>query len=367
MLNPAVNRPTNLTSFVATAILLVSTAIASEATAQSPALVEFFSAGKTKTGLALAELAHEVVVLGRDGSLHSVDPQGRSPIRYIDGKYAPVSAMEIRSDLKAEFGKNFEVVSTQNFLVVQPRNRGKRWPDMFEQSHRGFVTYMSKRGVKVRKGRFPMVAVVFPDQRAMYNEFRRLKIDVSRVAGLYSTTTNRVMAHDGGRISVIAATVRHEAAHQSAFNYGVHSRVTDTPKWITEGIGQMFEPAAMTSTQSGSSIRDRVNMDSMRYIRAKYQVRNDAQFSKAIFQLIGDDTMFRNDSTVDAAYALSWAMMFYLAERQPKEFARLLNHTAKRPPFRPYPRSERVRDFEKIVGVESFDFSKRVSWFLQSL
>ena len=60
-------------------------------------------------------------------------------------------------------------------------------------------------------------------------------------------------------------------------------------------------------------------------------------------------------------------MMFYLAERQPRAFAKILNHTASRPPFRGYTRSERIRDVEEIVGLDTFEFSKRVSWFLQSL
>ena len=256
-------------SWISLALTLVF--CSTTASAQGPALVEFFSAGKTKRGLALVELANEVVVLGRDGWLHSVDPNGRSPIRRVSGQYSPVSAIEIRNELTAEFGRDFEVLTTKNFLVVQPRGRGQRWPDLFEQSHRSFVTYMSKRGVNVRKGRFPMVAVVFPDQKAMYDEFTRLNIDVSRVAGLYSNKSNRVMTHDGGRIDLTAETVRHEAAHQSAFNYGVHSRVTDTPKWITEGIGQMFESANMTDSRAGAHARERVNRESMRFIRAHVQ------------------------------------------------------------------------------------------------
>ena len=338
---------------------------AGTADAQSAGLVEFFSAGKVKRGLALVELANEVVVLGRDGSLNSIDPRGRHPVRSLSGDYRPVTAAELRNQLRREFGKDFEVIATKNFLVVQPQGRGNRWPDLFEQSHREFVTYMSKHGVDVREGRFPMVAVVFPDQVAMYDEFKRQKIDVSRVVGLYSNNSNRVMTHDGGRLSSIAATVRHEAAHQSAFNSGVHSRVNDTPKWITEGIGQMFESAVMT--RSGSHVRDRVNHDSMRFIAAKYRGRNDVRLSEGMIRLIEDDTMFADDDAVEAAYSLSWAMMFYLAERQPKEFTKLLEHTANRPPFRAYPRAERVRDFERIVGVDTFEFTKRVNWFLQSL
>ncbi len=309
-----------------------------------------------------------MVVIGRDGWLHSLDPRSsEAQIRPLEGRYQPASAAELRNSLRGEFGSDFEVLATTNFLVVQPTGRGDRWPDLFEQSHRSFVSYMVRRGVNVRDGRFPMVAVVYPDQVAMYDALKKLKIDISRVSGLYSNNSNRVMTHDGGQLSSIAATVRHEAAHQSAFNTGVHSRVNDTPKWISEGIGQMFEPPAMTDPRGGTRLSDRINRDSLLFIKATYDGRDDVQFSRDVMQLVSDDLMFADDQRVERAYADSWAMMFYLAERQPKAFAQILNHTSARPPFKVYPRTERVRDFEKIVGIDTFEFSKRVSWFLKSL
>ena len=60
-------------------------------------------------------------------------------------------------------------------------------------------------------------------------------------------------------------------------------------------------------------------------------------------------------------------MMFYLSEREPKAFAGLLNHTASRPPFQEYTRKERLKDFERIVGVDTFEFSKRLAWYLKEL
>ncbi len=338
--------------------------------AQTTGMVEFFASGRLQKGLPLVELTHELVVIGRDGWMHSLDPRKpESQIRSLGEPYAPASIPEVRADLQTEFGRDFEVISTQNFLIVQPRGRGDRWARLFEQSHRGFITYMGKRDVHVRQGRFPMVAIVFPDETSMYQEFDKLNIEVKRVAGLYSGDSNRVMTHDGGRSSQIAATVRHEAAHQSAFNSGIHSRVNDTPRWITEGIGQLFEPAAMTDTRGASRLTDRVNQDSLRYLQTNFQTRKDqdVKFSEAVMQLISDDSMFENPKQIDDAYAVSWAMMFYLAERDPEAFAEILNHTAKRPPFQPYSRSHRLRDLERISGADTFEFSKRVSWFLDSL
>lgn len=348
-------------------VVLVFAVTSQQSCGQTPGMIEFFSSGKTRKGMALVDLTGEMIVLGRDGSMHSLDPINDQSIKRVSGTYTPASAAELRNNLRAEYGRNYEVIATKNFLVVQPTNRGNRWPNLFEQSHRAFTTYMTRRGVNVRKGRFPMVAVVFPDQKAMYSEFKRMKIDVSRVSGVYSNDSNRVLTHDGGHAELIAATVRHEAAHQSAFNSGIHSRVVDTPKWITEGIGQMFERPAMVSSGGGSQIRERANTDSMRVIKAKLSGRNEEKYYQHVVQLIGDDTMFENDKSVDKAYAVSWSMMFYLAERQPREFGKLLNHTASRPPFRKYDRIDRIKDFEKIVGVEMFEFAKRVRRFIESL
>ncbi len=347
---------------------LLALGLLSTANAQTTGMVEFFADGRLQRGMALVDLAHELVVIGRDGWMHSLDPRKpETKVRPLDERYEPISGTELRNELRSEFGRNTEVIATKNFLVVQPRGRGERWPRLFEQSHRAFITYMDKRGVKIRQGRFPMVAIVFPDEQAMYREFKKQDIDAKRVAGLYSGNSNRVMTHDGGRSADIAATVRHEAAHQSAFNSGVHSRVNDTPRWITEGVGQMFEPAAMTDPRGGSRLPDRVNRESLGFLNAKFTDRHDVRFAQTVMQLISDDTMFDNQKQVDEAYAVSWAMMFYLAERQPDDFAKLLNHTAMRPPFKEYTRRQRVRDVERIVGVDTFEFSKRISWFLQSL
>lgn len=335
--------------------------------ANPPGSVQFFAAGKIRQGIALADFAHEMIVMGRDGWIHSIDPRDpKSKVNPLTERYEPATVVELRNDLQREFGRAFEVVATKNFLVVQPRGRGDRWPRLFESSHRSFTDFMKKLGVTVREGRFPMVAVVFPDQAAMYREFQRHGIEVTRVAGLYSGESNRVMTHDGGHSAQIAATVRHEAAHQSGFNTGVHSRLNETPRWITEGIGQMFEPEAMVNSRS-ASVRERLNAESMAYLARHFDDRHDTRLSEAVMELVSDDKMFESERQIEGAYHVAWAMMFYLAERKPQAFARLLNHTSARPPFQPYPRAERIKDFERIVGVDTFEFSKRMAWYLQEL
>lgn len=337
-------------------------------TPRGPQSVQLLVNSQWQIGLHLIDSATESLVIAEDGWLHTVAATKRDErMRTTDERFEPASATRMRNQLRAEFGPTFEVVATSNFLVVQPRGRGDRWPKMFENSHRSFVEYMSKRGVKVRTGRFPMVAVVLPDARAMYAELDRLGIDVSRVAGIYANRCNRVMTHDGGRLSDIAATVRHEAAHQSAFNSGVHSRVNDTPSWITEGIGQMFEPEALASGRSGTDLSDRVNRESLNHLRKKLSFRNANDITEWVEQLVDGDEAFRDAGNVHTAYAVAWAMMFYLSERDSDTFADILNFTATRPPFESYRRGQRRIDFERIVGTDTVTFSKRLARFLISL
>ena len=336
--------------------------------AAAPRLVEFHVGGRVQRGLRLITIGNESVIIGRDGWLHSLDPaDAGNSIAAVQGQYSPISATQMRNQLRDEFGNRFEVVATKHFLVVQPNGRGPRWPDTFEQSHRAFLQYMRQRGVRIRQGRFPMVAIVFPDSQSMYAELARLEIDVSRVAGVYANNCNRVMTHDGGHLSETGATVRHEAAHQSAFNSGAHSRINDTPSWMTEGIGQMFEPAAMSDGRAGSQIRDRINRDSLDTIQKTYGDLSEPAFAETVRTLIRSDSMFADSAQVDRAYAVSWAMMFYLAEREPDTFAQLLNFTATRPPFQTYEPAEKFADFERIVGCDSWEFSQRVAWFLRSI
>lgn len=350
-------------------LTLVSWVVLAPATgfAVAPGLIEFSLAGNELRGIPIMDFPSELIVLGRDGQLHTLTGKAKEDIRTLEGSYQPASTMEMKTRLQREFGREYEVLSTKHFLVVQPRGRGNRWPEMFERSHRAFVSYMSRRGIKIRRGRFPMVAVVMPDSAAMYAELKRMDVNVERVAGIYARESNRVITHDGGHWKYIASTVRHEAAHQSAYNYNVHSRVVITPRWVSEGIGQMFEPESMVSGQSGQTSRDRVNADSLEVIRRRYDGGRSPEFAAAVRDLVGTNEMFNNPKTTGDAYAVAWAMMFYLAEREPQRFANVISGTSSRGTYQPYDRFARLADFERWVGTDVDEFSKKVAWFMKSL
>jgi hypothetical protein len=327
-------------------------------------LVQFPAQGRFLTGLSLARNASTWLILGTDGQLHYLENTASfAEVTPIEGEFTPATSMELRASLTREFGPSFEVVPTKHFLIVQPRGRGTKWPETFEGLHRQFTHQLKKRGVQVRTGKFPMVAVVFPDRTSLHTELARQKLPTASIAGIYIANSNRVYTHDESSTGTTLAVLRHEAAHQSAFNSNIHSRLNTTPKWITEGLGMLFEPPAMADGRP-STFAQRVNEEALLQLSSRYR---DPQQSLAsdIRRLVTHDTMFDQSREVQSAYAISWLMMFYLSERRPNAFAQTLNHTAARPPFVEYSPTQRLQDFQRITGLSPDQLAQEAKRFLE--
>lgn len=339
------------------------------ASAQPPKVVELSTGSETLIGLQLIQASNLYLLLATDGQLHHLrTPPSPASVRTLNSPFTPDSAVAMRAKLAREFGPKMEVIATKHFLVVQPQGRGKHWPEMFENLHRQFTHQMRLRGVNVRSGRFPMVAVVLADRAAPQAELSRQQISGGNIAGVYVTSSNRVYTFDGGMNELTAAVIRHEAAHQSAFNCNVHSRLNETPKWISEGLGMMFEPAAMSNSASSDRGRpnERVNAEAMLLLRMRY-ADGTRSLSSDLRRLISGDEMFKSPAEISDAYALAWLAMYFLAERKPAQFAALLNHTTARPAFESYSAAARVADFSRIIGRSIEDTTVDIKAFMPFL
>jgi hypothetical protein len=71
---------------------------------------------------------------------------------------------------------------------------------------------------------------------------------------------------------------------------------------------------------------------------------------EALSELVASDRQFRGQSTF--AYALSWALTFYLVETEPAKYEKYLARTADRPPFTEYTAAERTADFTAVFGSD---------------
>jgi hypothetical protein len=189
------------------------------------------------------------------------------------------------------------------------------------------------------------------------------------VLGYYSLTSNRIVLYDvgGGRADArawqwSAATIIHEATHQTAFNTGVHSRYAAPPVWVAEGLATMFEAPGVYDSRSFAKRSDRVNQGRLGQFNQLVAPRHKAEMLQ---EIVAGDAPFRRNAA--AAYAEAWALTFFLVETDSRRYADYLARTAKRPAFTAYTAGERTSDFTAEFGDDWRMLEARFLRFIQGL
>jgi hypothetical protein len=324
--------------------------------------------GQTLEGTPLAFNEKKVYFLGRDGQLTEFAPQEATNYSQVPGDFHGYSQAEIRGLLLQEFGRSFEVSGVGHYLVVHPAGKRDQWAPRFEELYRSFVHYFAARGWQLTEPRFPLVAVVYPRQADFFQQASREGLPPHNgVLGYYSPLTNRIVMYDaaasgqGWDRADNADTIIHEAAHQSAFNCGVHSRFGNPPRWVIEGLGTMFEARGVWQSQTYKHQSDRINRGRLEAWRRVISRRP----SDAIAQLVSSDRLYARDPHL--AYAEGWALSFFLCETMPKKYFEYLSRTAARPAFKDYSSQERLQDFTSIFGTDLRMLDARMERFLAGL
>lgn len=350
-------------------MLLVLSVIASAESRAEKFMVELEVAGKRIEGTPLVWSNTDVFLLARDGHLWTFDPKQAERYRRTADHFTSLSAADIRSTLKEEFGRQFDVSGTGHYLVVHPRGQRDAWAPRFEELYRNFMRYFSARGLEPSRPQFPLVAVVFPNQQDFlkYADRTGAKL-LPNTLGFYSPVSNRITLYDvtGGETNdadwqINAETIVHEAIHQMAFNTGVHSRYCMPPRWVAEGLGTMFEARGVWNSKQFSQQSDRVNQ--YRHLAFKEYVKKRKAGSLAEF--ITTERLFESDP--EGAYAEAWALTFFLFETQPKRYVEYLQRTAARPAFSDYRDPDRLTDFTKSFGPDLRMLEKRYLKFMAGL
>jgi hypothetical protein len=293
-----------------------------------------------------------VVLLDRDGRLWDFEAQDAAQIQKTTTTFRAYTAAMMRSRLQKEFGTGFEVSGTGHYLVVHPAGERDQWNMRFEELYRSFVHYFLVRGLAVREPDFPLVAVVFKSR----GDFQRFSAREGTsldpgVVGYYWPVSNRVALYDqtagqgkDADWAETAATIIHEATHQTAFNCGIHNRFAPPPRWVTEGLGTLFEAPGVWDSRNHPRRQDRINPGQMR----DFQAGVGRHKLDVLVKLISSDRLF--DSDPQTAYAEAWAFTWFLVETRPREYARYLVRTAGRPAFQTPTSVERLADFTAIFG-----------------
>jgi hypothetical protein len=344
-------------------------AIAMPVAAAEP-LVRVEIPGRKIDGTILARDSQTTFLLARDGQCLDFANQDARRLIPLGGSFQSYSQAEVRGQLLAEFGRGYEVSGVGHYLVVHPAGQRDEWAPRFESLYRSFVHYFAARGWRLSEPQFPLVAVVYPRQVDFHAAAKRDGVPPSStLLGYYSPASNRILLYDitagrgGADWTVNADTIIHEAAHQSAFNTGVHSRFAHTPRWVAEGLGTMFEARGVWQSRTYQHQADRIN----RTLLAAYRqyVASGRRPKDAIAKFIASDRPY--ESSTEHAYPEGWALSFFLCETEPKKYFRYLAKTASTPPFTAYRSPERLKDFTDVFGSDLAMLDARLQRFIAGL
>jgi len=301
-------------------------------------------------GLPIHWGARDVALLEPSGKIQVFEAGDVSHHRILEDVFQPHTLQQASLELQAELGSEFETVVAGPYVIGAPIGEAKRWETRFRALLAGYVRYFEVRGWPLRNPDFPLTVIVLPTREDFFRigskEVGGQKM-ASNLAGMYVPRTNRCLlyhishAKSSTNWEATEATIVHEAVHQLAYNTGAHERLFEHPLWFVEGLATMFEvPAVYDSSVHSSTIEARMHQEKLAAIHA---LGLDAVRLGAYFQsLIASDDLFRTQP--EAAYALSWALTYYLVERMPRQYLDLVASQRSRG-FHLYSPGDRELDF----------------------
>lgn len=363
--SPETLRKVQIGSLAVTLALLVGTILSGQ---DQLARVSF--EGKNYLGDPLFVSQSEIMLLGKDGRIRRLPGLRESKLENLSSRFEGYSQSELRGKLQTEFGSDYEISLTRHYVVVHPPGQSHLWPEKFEQLYTAFVHYFSVRGCQFSDPPFPLVAVVLRNRAEFDDYARRTKDEIpSNVIGYYSLRSNRIVLYDlfpvnsrSRSVGQNLETVYHEVAHQAAFNLGIHNRFNAPPRWVSEGLGTMFEARGVWDFTNHSAQLDRLN-PKMLSIAKKYL--SEKAEPGYLGQLVSQERIFQTDPV--EAYSLAWSLSFYLSETQHANYVNFLKKTANRKPFTGYSDVEKIEDFSECFGSNLGVIEAQFSDYLKGL
>ena len=138
-------------------------------------------------------------------------------------------------------------------------------------------------------------------------------------------------------------TTVHEGVHQLAFQCGIHNPYLDNPVWLMEGLATYFEsPQEGEWTGPGQIHTQRLETFSA--------MVSDPGALRLESILIHDEVFAANSPRVHQAYALSWALFYYLVHTDQKSLFDYIRELGSMDRRGEYPPEKRLADFRRFFA-----------------
>ena len=312
-----------------------------------------------------------LLILAQDGVLWRVEPQDLVKQSNDPEPFKPLDADDLAQQLLPTLPPGFQVYKTAHYLVLHNTSAVyARWcGGLFERLYAAFNKYWKAREFNLAEPEFPLVAIVFADEKSYLSYCGPdLGEAAKSVIGYFNLQTNRMAMYDlsgmqalgGGRdhgssairkvlthpdAERLVATIVHEATHQIAFNCGLQTRLSDCPDWFSEGLAVYFETPDLSSA---SGWRNMGGVNRPRLAQFQQYLRHRPADSLAT--LISSNKRFRDSSLALDAYGEAWALSYYLVHRYPKQYVDYLRMLSHKKPLIWDDEATRLAEFQAAFG-----------------
>jgi hypothetical protein len=314
-----------------------------------------------------------LLVLTADGTIWAIPPEEQVDHTTDDKPFVPFSREEMTKRLLAELPQGFRVHQTTHYLIFFDTSPAyAQWcGSLFERLYMAFTNFWTRKGFELSEPEFPLVAIVFADKKSYLNFSKAELGDAGdTIVAYFGLTSNRMTMYDltgleakdrgsprnrsTAQINQIlaqpdalwtVATIVHEATHQIAFNCGLHARLSDCPRWFTEGIAVYFETPDLGSAKGWKGIGaiNQPRLDQFqRYLKSRP--------ADSLETLIRDDRRFLDTKRSSDAYAEAWALTYFLIRQHPKEYIAYLGMLSKKKPLLQDEPDKRIDQFRQAFG-----------------
>lgn len=244
-----------------------------------------------------------------------------------------------------------------------------------------FKNFWKNKGLELESPDVPLCVIIFRSKSEFdaYSK-RTLGSIQGNALAYYNVQSNRVIMYDltgvaqvgGKRVSssaqlnsilrqpaaeAMVATIVHEAVHQISYNSGLQNRFGPYPFWLNEGMAMFFEVPDLKSKRGWHGIG---KVNNVRLNQIKLMIRGET--TQFFDNILRNDTRFREADQLLNAYAESWALNFYLIQREPKKYVAYLKEIKEMTPLSEPTPEERIALFQKHFGsiehikTECFNF-----------
>lgn len=307
-----------------------------------------------------------LLLLGQNGRLWTVEKEQLVSREEAGEDFRPLTREALGEQLQSDFGPGFEVVTTKHYVLVA--STGKPYAQwcaaLFERLFTAFQNYWKQRGLELHEPEFPLIALIFRDEK-QFAAFATKDAgpDAATAKGYYSIGTNCMVLYDltatGGPAGTAAditrrlaaapyniATVVHEATHQIAFNSGLHTRYADNPLWLTEGMAMYFETPDLASKSGWKTVGAVNDLRLKQFLDFAVKRRKP----DSLTTLLQSDARFTDPDQMGDAYAEAWALSYFLIKTKKDAYVAYLEKIAAKPRLVWDKPEERVKEFKAAFG-----------------